>query len=213
MAARTGAHQDQAVDAGLQRALGVRHVGHVVEHQAAVAVRRDDHVVRGAQRGDLDRHLVLLAHVDVVLQAVVGAVHDLVHREGRDLLLRMLRLVVGQLAGDALQPLLEHLLRARVQRREGADDSRLALLDDEVRIGHDEQRRADHRDREVVAQQGGKGHRFAPWIRTSSCRVTGLARRRPRSQAVVAISRSRRRRPFPGPACRRGGNGCGREIP
>jgi hypothetical protein len=143
-----------------------------MEHQAAVAVRRDDDVVRRAQRRDLDRHLVLLAHVDVVLQAVVRRVDDLVDREGRDLLLWMLGLVLTELPGDALQPLLEQLLRSCIQRREGADDACLALLDHEVGVGHDEQRRADHRDREVVAQQGGKGHRFTPWI--SSVRRVGL---------------------------------------
>ena len=97
MAAGAGTDQDQPVDAGLQGALGVGDVGHVVEHQAAVALGRLHHVVGCAQRGDLDRHVVLLAEVDVVLQAVVGAVHDLVDREGRHLLLGMLLLVLAQL--------------------------------------------------------------------------------------------------------------------
>jgi hypothetical protein len=158
MAARAGADQDQPVDAGLQRALGVLDVGHVVEHQAAVAPRRDDHVVGRAQRGDLDRHLVLLAKIDVVLQPIVGAVHDLVDREGRHPLLGMPGLVLGKFRGDALQPLLEHLLGPGIERREGADDARLALLDHQVGVGDDEQRRADRRNREGIAQQSGKSH-------------------------------------------------------
>ena len=110
MAAGPGADQDQSVDACLQRALGVGDVGHVVKHKAAVGVCRFHHVVGRAQRGDLDRHLVLLAEVDIVLQPVVRAVHDLVDGEGRDFLLGMLGLVLGQLRGDALQPFLEHFL-------------------------------------------------------------------------------------------------------
>ncbi len=84
--------------------------------------------------------------LDVVLQPVVGAVRDLVDREGRHFLLGMLGLVLSQLAGDALQPFLEHFLRPRVQRRERADDAGLALLDPQVRIGDDEQRRSDCRE-------------------------------------------------------------------
>ncbi len=158
--AGAGADQDQAVDARLQRALGMGDVGDVMEHQAAVALGRLHHVVGRAQRGDLDRHLVFLAEVDVVLQAVVGTVHDLVDGERRHLAVGMLLLVFAQLRGDALQPGLEHFLGPRIQRREGADDARLALLDHQVGIGDDEQRRADHRDREVVAQQSRKGHGF-----------------------------------------------------
>jgi hypothetical protein len=131
-----------------------------MEHQAAVAPGRLDHVVGRAQRGDLDRHLVFLAEVDVVLQAVVGAVHDLVDRERRHLPVRVFLLVLAQLHGDALQPGFEHLLRPRIERRKGADDAGLALLDHQVGIGDDEQRRSDRRDREAVAQQSGEGHRF-----------------------------------------------------
>ena len=59
VAAGAGAHRDQPVDAGRRRLLGVAHVDHVVEDEAAVAVHRVDHLLDGAERGDHQRHLVL----------------------------------------------------------------------------------------------------------------------------------------------------------
>ena len=163
MPARAVADQDQPVDARLQGALGMLHVGDVMEHQAAVAVGRRHDIIGRAQRGDLNRHLVFLAEVDVVLQPVVGAVHDLVDGKGRHLLVGILGLMLGEFRRNALQPLFEHFLGPRVQRREGADDACLALFDHQVGIGHDEQWRTDHRNREIVAQQSRKSHRFTPW--------------------------------------------------
>jgi hypothetical protein len=70
----------------------------------------------------------------------------------------MLAPILGEFRRDALQPGLQHLLGARIQRREGAHDARLALLDHQVGIGDDEQRCADHGNRQAVAQQSGKSH-------------------------------------------------------
>ena len=55
----------------------------------------------------------------------------------------MITVMGRKLLGDLMDPLVELALGARVQRREAADDPRLALRDDEVGIRHDEQRRAD----------------------------------------------------------------------
>src|SRR3546814_16116613 len=51
----------------------------------------------------------------------------------------------------------EQRLRAGVERREAADDPRLALRDDEVGAGDDEERRADDGQAEAVEDRG-KGH-------------------------------------------------------
>ena len=83
MSAGAGAHQDQPVDARFRRLACVAHVDHVVEHDAAVGMDGAT-TSRGAlQAGDDDRHLVAHADLEVVLQPVVGLVHDLVDREGR----------------------------------------------------------------------------------------------------------------------------------
>jgi hypothetical protein len=64
----------------------------------------------------------------------------------------MVPVVRVQLLADPVQPLVELGARARVQRREGAHHARLALGDDEVRIGDDEQGRRHHGQAEAVAK-------------------------------------------------------------
>src|SRR6266852_4355647 len=110
MAAGAGADQYQPVDALLQRLLGVAHADDVVQHDATIGTRRLHHFRRRAQRGDHDGHLVLDADRNVVRQAVVGRMHDLVDGEGRHLLLGVRALICRELALDAEDPLFEQLL-------------------------------------------------------------------------------------------------------
>ncbi len=152
MAARPGRHRDQPVRALVDRLLGEGVVDDVMQHDAAIAVHRVVDLLARAQRGDDDGHLVFHAQCQVVLEPVVGLVHDLVDGERRRGLVRMLRIVFGQRRGDALQPGLQQLGRARVQRRERADHAGLALGDHEIRIGDDEQRRAHHGHGQAVLQ-------------------------------------------------------------
>ena len=144
MAARAGGHRDQAVGALLDRLAGEAVVDDVVQHDAAIAVHRLVHLRPRAERGDDDRHPVADADLQVVLQPGVAAMDDLVDRERRGRALRMARVPLRQRVLDAADPLRQHLLRPRVQRGEGADDAGRALRDHQVRIGDDEQRRADH---------------------------------------------------------------------
>ena len=121
-----------------------------------------DDFLRRAQRGDDDRNLVLHAGLHVLHQPVVGGVADLVDRVGRDLLLRVQRLVFAEFVLDPVQPFAELLDRARVQRRERADDAGLALGDHELGPGDDEQRRSDHRQFERIHKRGGQWHAVSP---------------------------------------------------
>jgi hypothetical protein len=71
-----------------------------------------------------------------------------------------MRLVVrGKLFPDPRQPFVEQRRRTRVQRRKRSDHARLALRDHQIRHGNDEQRRADHGDRQTALEQSGHGHR------------------------------------------------------
>ena len=138
MAAGTGGYRDQAIGAFLDRLAGKAVVDDVVQHDAAVGVHRLVDELLGPQRSDHDRHLVLHAQFQVVLQAVIGAVHDLVDRKRRRGSVGIGRVPSRQLRGDLLQPFFQLLRRPGIQRREGADDTGLALGDDQVRIGDDE---------------------------------------------------------------------------
>jgi hypothetical protein len=89
VAAGAARDEDQAVHSGGECALGVRDRRYVMEHEAAVAVRRFDHRVRRAQARDHDRHLVLYADIQVLLQPLIARVHDLIDGEGRDPRVRM----------------------------------------------------------------------------------------------------------------------------
>ena len=104
MAAGAGGHGNEPVRAFLDCLAREAVVDDVVQDNAAIAVHRlIDHLFC-SQRGDYDGYLVLYAHLEVVLQAVVGAVHDLVDRKGRRRGLRVLRIPGRQFAGDFLQP-------------------------------------------------------------------------------------------------------------
>lgn len=72
--------------------------------------------------------------------------HDLVEREWRRGPIGVLAVVFGQLGGDAVEPLVQHALGPRIEGRERADDAGLALGNDQLRVGHDEHRRGDHRN-------------------------------------------------------------------
>ncbi len=139
-------------------------VDDVVKDHAAIGMRGLDDLDRRPQRGDDDRNLVLDAGFHVLHQPVVGSVADLVDRVGRDLLLRMQRLVLAELVLDPGQPFVELLDRAGVQRRERADDAGLALGDHELGSGHDEQRRADHRQFERIGKRSGQRHSASSFV-------------------------------------------------
>ncbi len=156
MAARARGDRDQAVGAFLDGLAREGVVDDVVQHDAAIGVHGIVDFLARAQRGDDDGHLVAHAQFQVVIEPVIGLVHDLVDRERRRRAVRMLGIVLGQLGGDAVQPVIEHRARARIERREGADHAGLALGDHQVGVGDDEQRRANHRQRKTVLENGGK---------------------------------------------------------
>ena len=80
MAAGAGCHQDQPIGALLDRLVREFLIDDVVEHDAAPAVRCLVQFLARAERSDHHRHLVLRAHLKVVIEAVVGLVDDLVDR-------------------------------------------------------------------------------------------------------------------------------------
>ncbi len=101
-----------------------------------------------------------------MLEASVGLVADLVDSERRDDLVRVRGLVGGELHLDTDDPLVEEFRRPRIQRRKGADDSGLALRDDEIGSGDNEHRRADDRQPKVSEdrRQVQTRHSLTSWF-------------------------------------------------
>ncbi|MNV47970.1 hypothetical protein D3C71_1398550 [compost metagenome] len=165
MAARTRAHQDQAVHAGLQRLFGMADGGHVMENLAAPVVHALDQVAGRAKTGDDQRHAVAGAHGQVLLQAVVGLVNDLVDRERRDGGAGVGLAVGGQAGLDFVQPVGQLGLRARVEGGERSHDAARALGDHQLRVGDDEHRGADDRQGHLAIQISHKriGHGVVVW--------------------------------------------------
>jgi hypothetical protein len=64
----------------------------------------------------------------------------------------------AELRFDARQPLVQHVRRPGVQRRERADDAGLALRNDEFGPGNDEHRRADDGQGKGILQQDRQRH-------------------------------------------------------
>ncbi len=160
MAAGPGAHQDQAVHAGLQRLFSVADRGHVVEYLAAPVMYAFDQVARRAQAGDDERHAVAGAYGQVLFQAVVGLVDDLVDRERRHGRSGVGLAVRGQAGLDFVQPIGQQALRARVQRGKRTHDAAGALRHHQLGVGHDEHGGADDRQGHLAVQISHKrvGH-------------------------------------------------------
>ena len=158
MATRTRRHDDQAIDARLQRLLRMAHIDHVMKDHAAVAVHGiHDFARRRAQRGDDDRHLVLYAGFHVLHQAPVGAVRNLVDRNRPHRLARVGRPVSIQIRLHLVQPLAQQLGLAGVERRERAHDAGLALRQHQLGIADGEHRRCDDGQRQVLQRGGDSG--------------------------------------------------------
>jgi len=73
-----------------------------------------------------------------MFQSPVGHMHDLIDRERRGRTIRVGPVVRVKLFGDHRQPLIELAFRPRIQRRESADDARLALRQRQLRVRNDE---------------------------------------------------------------------------
>ena len=154
MSARARAHRDQAIDAGFRRLARVAHVDHVVEYQPAIALHGADQLLHGAERRDDQRHLVLDRDFEIGLQARIALVHDQVHAERRRCAAGVALDAVEALA-DFDEPGLIGLAGPVVERREGADDAGAAGFHHEVRVGDEEHRRGDRRDRQAAMKLDG----------------------------------------------------------
>ena len=73
-----------------------------MQYNAAPTVDLIVHPLFGAERRNDDRHLVLLTHVHIELEAAVGAVHDLINREGRGFVVGVVFVVVFKLGSNAV---------------------------------------------------------------------------------------------------------------
>ena len=150
----TRGDRDQSVGALFDRLAGEAIIDHVVQDDAAPAVRGLVDVFPRAQRGDQHGHLPFFAERHVLFEAVVGLVDDLIDREGRGGAVRVVSIVRGERLCDLVQPLVELADGPRVERGEAADNARLALRDDEFGAGNDEQRRTDDGKAQVLEQLG-----------------------------------------------------------
>ncbi len=157
MAARAGRDGNQAVCAFFDRFARKPVIDDVMQRNPAPAMHRLVQILARAERGDHDRHLPFRAGRQVGLEPLVGAVDDLVDREGRRRPVRIVPVMLRQFLGDAVQPFVQQALRPRVERRKGPDDPRLALGDHQFGTGDDEQRGPDHGQPQAI-EQGRKAH-------------------------------------------------------
>ena len=112
----------------------------------------------GTERGDDDRHLVADHLGEVLLEAIVRSVDDEVDRERSGRLLRIRRSVGGVRLGDLIEPVGQLRGRTGIERREGPNDSGLALSLDQFGPRGDEHGGADDGQTELGAQIGEACH-------------------------------------------------------
>ena len=100
--ARAGGDRNQSVGAFVDGFMGKTVVDDVVQHHAAVRVNRFVDKLLRPQRGNHQGRFVFHAQLQVVAQALVGAMHDQVDGEGRRGRVRVGLVIRGQLVADAL---------------------------------------------------------------------------------------------------------------
>ncbi len=157
MPARAGGDRDEPVGTLFNRLVRETVVDDVVHRDAAPIVHRLVQFLARAERGDDHRHLPFLADLHVFLEPAIGAVDDLVDRERCRRTIGIVAIMRGQFLGDLVHPFIELARRPGIERGEAADDTRLALGDDQFRPRHDEHRRTDDRQAQAV-ERGGDGH-------------------------------------------------------
>ena len=155
---RTSDTSANGLSTRLQRLLRVTDVDHVVKHDAAVGMDFLDDVTRRPQAGDNHRHLVPDAERDVVVEPIVGVMHDLVHGEGSDLPPRFGATRGVDFTCHGGQPFIQQLRRPRVERRKGTYNAGHALRQHQLRLRDDEHRRTDHGQHQIVLQDFRKWH-------------------------------------------------------
>jgi hypothetical protein len=124
MAASAGGNRDQPVGAFFNRLMRVAVVDNVVERNPAPGVDRIIEFGAGTKRGDDQRDLIFLAGRDILFEAVVRAVDDLIDCEGGGRCLGVVAVVRGKRFGDFVNPFAKLALRPSVKRREASDDAR-----------------------------------------------------------------------------------------
>ena len=150
VAACTGCHRDQPGCAFFNGLVGKHVADHVVQRDAAPGFYRHVHVFTRTQAGDDDGHFVFFTHRHVVLQAVIALVHDLVDGIRRGWPVWVRRVVRSQSFRNFCQPVFQLRSRARVQRGHRANHACNALRNHQLGVADDEQRRANHGERQVL---------------------------------------------------------------
>ncbi len=158
MTAGAGGDRDQAIRALFDRLACETVIDDVVQRDATPAMHRGIEILTRAERGDNDRDLPFGARREIGFEPFIGAMDDLIDRIGCGRAIGIVAIPRREFFGDAVEPFVELCLRPGIECREGADDSCLALGDDQVRTGDDEQRRTDDGQAQAL-QDGGQAHK------------------------------------------------------
>lgn len=158
VAARPRRDEDEAVDAGFQRLLRMSHRRDVVQHDPAVRMDRIDDVARRcAQARDHQRHASVDADAQVLFDARIRRMADMVDRVRADRRIGMGVPVRAQRAVDRVDPVAELRAEPRVERRKCADDPAPALGEHHLGIARDQHRRRNHRQPETLQRKRNHG--------------------------------------------------------
>lgn len=132
VAAGAATQQNQTINAGFRRALGVFERGDVGENQVAAALYRGNNTTRISDAGDHQRRLVFDGQIDVFRQPDVGWMDDQVRCIGSRVRL--------QLGRDPREPLIQDCRRPRIKGRKRARDAGLGTSDDKVGTRYEKHR-------------------------------------------------------------------------
>src|SRR5690554_1030456 len=150
MTASASSYGDEAVRAFFNRFVRKAVVDDVVHRNSAPAMDCGIKIFLRAQRSDDQRHFPFFTGRHVLIQTIIGLVDNLVHRKRSCWLVGIVPVPCRQFFGNLVHPLIKQGLWPRVEGREGADDTRLTLCNDQFGARYNEKRRTDKWQTKII---------------------------------------------------------------
>ena len=134
MAPSTGGNGDKPIGTFGHRFLGKFIVNNVVQHYSTIGMYGFIDELFGTEGRDHYGHLPLYAHLNIVLEAIIGGMHNLIHCKWRRGCIRIFRIILRQLSGNLFQPAIQLFRGTRIQRRELTYNTSLTLGNHQIGV-------------------------------------------------------------------------------
>ncbi|ERS82319.1 hypothetical protein Q671_03175 [Halomonas sp. PBN3] len=140
MATGTIAYQDQSINAAIDGLMRMAQSRHIMEDPPAIIMHSLHDPMRGVQAGDHQGYTKLGTQRQIVLQAIIGRMHDEVDREGSDPAPGVGLTAVSKPLGDTCEPNRKFVHWACIEGGKRSHDPGPALSQHQFGTGKNEHR-------------------------------------------------------------------------